>query len=303
MSQAFTESVKTSLGPNATPRAKKLIASLVQHVHDFARENHLTTEDWLWGVDFINRIGQMSDSRRNEGILVCDIIGLETLVDALTNESEQSNHTSSAILGPFYLPDSPVYPNGGSIVQKAIPTDVKCFVRGKVTDTEGKPLGGAQLEVWQCNSAGFYSQQADHDGPEFNLRGTFITDDEGNYSFECLRPTLYPIPYDGPAGDLLKIMDRHPNRPSHIHWRVSHPGYHTLITQIYDAECPYTNNDSVYAVKDDIVVHFEKVDNKDKDLVGKVEYKLDYDISLATESSIQEARAAAKARQDAEIKL
>ena len=88
------------------PRAKKLIASLVQHVHDFARENHLTTEDWLWGVDFINRIGQMSDSRRNEGILVCDIIGLETLVDALTNESEQSNHTSSAILGPFYLPDS-----------------------------------------------------------------------------------------------------------------------------------------------------------------------------------------------------
>ena len=107
---------------------------------------------------------------------------------------------------------------------KAIPTDVKCFVRGKVTDTEGKPLGGAQLEVWQCNSAGFYSQQADHDGPEFNLRGTFITDDEGNYSFECLRPTLYPIPYDGPAGDLLKIMDRHPNRPSHIHWRVSHQG-------------------------------------------------------------------------------
>lgn len=119
MSQEFTDAVKASMGPKATPKARRMISSLIQHIHDFARENQLTTEEWLWGVNFINRIGQMSDDKRNEGILVCDILGLESLVDALTNESENSTHTSSAILGPFYLPNSPVYPNGGSIVQKS----------------------------------------------------------------------------------------------------------------------------------------------------------------------------------------
>ncbi|KAL6451986.1 HQD2 Catechol 1 [Candida maltosa Xu316] len=287
MSQAFTESVKNSFGPNATPKAKRMVSSLIQHIHDFARENQLTTEEWLWGVNFINRIGQMSDERRNEG--------LESLVDALTNEMEHSNHTSSAILGPFYLPGSPVYANGESIVQKALPTDVKAFTRGRVTDTEGNPLAGAKIEVWQCNSAGFYSQQKEHDGPEFNLRGTFIADKDGYYSFECLRPTSYPIPYDGPAGDLLKIMDRHPDRPSHIHWRVSHPGFHTLVTQIYDSECPFTKNDSVHAVKDDIIVKFNKALPEEK--VGDAKFTLDYNISLATEESIQQARAAARKEQ------
>ncbi|EER35432.1 conserved hypothetical protein [Candida tropicalis MYA-3404] len=281
MSQEFTDAVKASMGPKATPKAKRMISSLIQHIHDFARENQLTTEEWLWGVNFINRIGQMSDDKRNEGILVCDILGLESLVDALTNESENSTHTSSAILGPFYLPNSPVYPNGGSIVQKALPTDVRCLTSGKVTSVDGKPLAGAKIEVWQCNSAGFYSQQKEHDGPDFNLRGTFYTDDDGNYSFECLKPTSYPIPYDGPAGDLLLLMDRHPHRPSHIHWRVSHPEYHTLVTQIYDSECPYTKNDSVHAVKDDIIVEFKERDGG---------WYLDYDISLATEESIKRAR-------------
>ncbi|EGW35392.1 hydroxyquinol 1,2 dioxygenase [Spathaspora passalidarum NRRL Y-27907] len=295
MSQEFTDYVKSSFGPKATPKARRILTSLIQHIHDFTRENHITVDEWMFGVDFINRIGQMSDARRNEGILVSDVVGLEALVDTLTHASDSVGHTSSAIIGPFYRDNSPEYPYGGSIIQKEVGGE-KTWVSGIVTDTNGKPLAGAKIEVWHCAPNGLYEQQ-DPDQPDYNLRGTFYADEQGKYAFIGLRPTAYPIPYDGPAGDLLQMMDRHPMRPGHIHWRVSHPEFHTLITQIYDRDCKYTKDDSVFAVKDDIIVDFKKVASDDKELGDKgVQNRLDYDIVLTLEEEIQKTRASVVAK-------
>lgn len=251
----------------------------------------------MFGVDFINRIGQMSDSKRNEGILVSDVLGLETLVDTQTHNLDHVKKTSSAILGPFYRPNGPEYKNGESIIQKEVGGH-KAYVFGKITDPEGNPLTNAQVEVWHCAPNGLYEQQ-DPDQPDFNLRGVFHTDSEGHYSYVCLRPTSYPIPYDGPAGDLLQYMDRHPNRPSHIHWRVTADKYHDLITQIYDSSCEYVKDDSVFAVKSDCVVDFFPIDDLELAKTNKhvasiadlkkrgVEYYLHYDISLPLETDME----------------
>lgn len=286
MTQQYTDFVKNSFGPKSTGRARTIIQSLVQHLHDFARENNITTDEYMWGMDFVNRIGQISDSKRNEAILVSDVLGLETLVDTLTHESDTKDHTSLAILGPFYRDNSPVYAKGQSIVQKDVGGH-PAYVHGKITTTSGKPLAGAKIEVWHCAPNGLYEQQ-DPDQPEYNLRGTFYAEEDGSYAFKCLRPTAYPIPYDGPAGDLLKFMDRHPMRPGHIHWRVTHPNYHSLITQTYDYDDPYTKDDSVFAVKDDIVIRFQPA--PEELVVEGVHYQLNYDISLALEEDIQTYR-------------
>ncbi|ODV60932.1 intradiol ring-cleavage dioxygenase [Ascoidea rubescens DSM 1968] len=307
MSQEFTDFVISSMGPKTTPRARCVIGSLIQHIHDFTRENYITVDEWLYGVDFINKIGHMSDERRNEGILVSDVLGLETLVDIQTHKLDHVKKTSSAIIGPFYRPNSPLYRNGESIIQKEV-GGVKAFVHGRITDPEGKPLPGAKVEVWHCAPNGLYEQQ-DDEQPDYNLRGTFIADEQGYYSYTCLRPTSYPIPYDGPAGDLLQFMDRHPNRPSHIHWRVSYPEYHDLITQIYDSECPYTKDDSVFAVKEDCIVNFTPIDNINLSTVNghvksldelkakDIEVELYYDISLPLESEMQKDRKKVEAKQ------
>lgn len=280
------------MGPKTTPKARRILSSLIQHIHDFARENQLTVDEWMYGVDFINRIGQMSDSKRNEGILVSDVFGLESLVDAITYHLEESDHTSSAIIGPFYRPNSPKYEYGQSIIQKDMGGHLT-WVHGRVTDTHGKPLAGAQLEVWHTAPNGLYEQQ-DDEQPDYNLRGTFTANENGEYAYIALRPTNYPIPYDGPAGDLLQMMDRHPYRPSHIHWRVTHPGHRPLITQIYDSECEYVKNDSVFAVKPELIVHFKEASDELKKERG-VEFDLEYNVSLPTE---EEAYAQIKKRQE-----
>lgn len=287
MSQEFTDTVIESFGPKSTPRSRKIMLSLIQHIHDFTRENNIMVDDWLYAVNFINRIGQMSDDKRNEAILVSDVLGLEALVDTLTHNSDKNDHTSSAILGPFYRENSPLYPKGHSIIIKDVGGE-KALIKGRILNTEGKPLAGAKIEVWHCAPNGLYEQQ-DPDQPDYNLRGAFIADENGAYEFIGLRPTAYPIPYDGPAGDLLKIMDRHPMRPGHIHWRVTHPSYHSLVTQTYDAECQYSLDDSVFAVKEDIIIKFTPASEALKKRGVLVE--LDYDITLTLESEIQKCRA------------
>lgn len=298
-SNEFTNMVKSAMGPKTTPKMRRILGSLIEHIHAFTIENQITVEEWMAGVDFINRIGQMSNERRDEGILVSDVFGLETLVDSITYALASSDHTSTAIIGPFYRPNSPKYQYGGSIIQKELGGD-KTWVHGIVTDTHGVPLPGAHLEVWHTAPNGLYEQQ-DPDQPDYNLRGTFTTNDKGEYAYVCLRPTNYPIPFDGPAGDLLQLMDRHPYRPSHIHWRVTHPGFRTLITQIYDRDCEYVSNDSVFAVKDELIVDFVKGGETAKE--RGCDYDLTYNISLPTEEEANKETArrvaAQKAAEDA----
>jgi catechol 1,2-dioxygenase len=164
-------------------------------------------------------------------------------------------------------------PNGASIVQGGPPGET-VFVQGRVFDANGQPLEGAIVNVWETAPNGLYEQQ-DPDQPDYNLRGQFRSDTDGRYAFRAYRPVAYPIPFDGPAGDLLQMMDRHPYRPSHFHFRVRAPGHQELVTQIFDREDKYVENDSVFAVKDSLIVDF-----KPAPAGADTKYVVDYDIHL-----------------------
>ncbi|KAM0262168.1 hypothetical protein ACHAQJ_001911 [Trichoderma viride] len=279
LGQDFTNHVIQAMGPNTTPRMRTVLTSLIQHVHDFSREINLTMEEWLAGVEMINWAGQMSNNKRNEGQLVCDVIGLESLVDDITyREASKADKppTSSAILGPFWRADAPTRENGTPITFNTPKDGLVSYLYGQVTCAEtGKPLANTSVDVWQASTNGLYEQQ-DDDQIDCNLRGKFITDAEGRYSFYCLRPTPYPIPFDGPAGKLLKLMDRHPFRPAHIHLLAQSEGYNSLTTQIFDKDSKYLEDDSVFAVKTGLTVEFTPRKGD-----PQAEWELEYNVKLA----------------------
>ncbi|KAL1633258.1 hypothetical protein SLS58_011168 [Diplodia intermedia] len=282
----FTQNVINATGPKATPRVRQVIGSAIQHLHDWARENELTVDEWMQGLELINEAGRMSNDRRNEGQLVCDILGLESLVDEITYKlaaEAKDAPTATAILGPFYRKDSPQYPMGGNIVQgKEGEHGDRTWMHGRVVDfTTGKPIANAQLEVWHTAPNGLYEQQ-DPEQPDFNLRGRFITGPNGEYDFYCLRPVPYPIPYDGPAGVLLTALDRHPMRPAHIHFLVSAPNYKPIVTQVFDRNDKHLEDDSVFAVKDSLIIDF-----KERKGDPKADFEVTYDFRLA---SFEEAK-------------
>jgi catechol 1,2-dioxygenase len=221
----------------------------------------------------------MSTNVRNEGQLLGDIIGLESLVDEITYKlvsEADSTPTATAVLGPFWRANAPRLEMGASIVHN-IPDGDHTFLHGTVNDyLTGEPIEGAELDVWHTAPNGLYEQQ-DENQKEYNLRGRFTTGKDGRYSFYCLRPTPYPIPDDGPAGKLLKLLDRHPIRPAHIHFIVSAPRYKPIVTQIFDRRDKYLEDDAVFAVKDSLVVDFlpRKGDSK-------AQFELAYNFRLAT---------------------
>jgi catechol 1,2-dioxygenase len=271
--QPITDAAIAAVAADAPPRVREVMTSLITHLHDFAREVNLTTEEWLAACHFLKRAGDMTDPRRNELILVSDVLGLESLVDALTNKAEGAQ-TESAVLGPFYRENAPVLPNGSSIVQGGVAGET-VRVEGRVTGPDGKPIAGAEVDVWETSPNGLYEQQ-DPEQPDMNLRGLFRTDAEGRYAFQCLKPVSYPIPFDGPAGDLLQLMGRHPYRPAHIHYIVRAPGCRTLVTQIFDRPDRYIADDAVFAVKDSLLVDF-----KPAPAGSNVDFLVTYDIQLA----------------------
>ncbi len=232
------------------PRLREILTSLISHLHAFATETKLTTQEWLAGLEFLTATGQKCDSERQEFILLSDVLGLSSLVD-LINAAQGA--TESTVLGPFYTPGAPQRAMGDPIGR---PEDGEpTLVRGHVTDPEGKPLAGATLDVWQCNASGLYDTQ-DPSQPPFNLRGVFSTGPDGSYEFRTARPVSYPVPTDGPVGDLLRGSGRHGWRAAHIHAIVSAPGRRTVTTHVFDAENPYLDSDTVFGVKDSLVKPF-----------------------------------------------
>ncbi|KAF2249539.1 aromatic compound dioxygenase [Trematosphaeria pertusa] len=276
----FTQAVINATGPKASPRVRQLTTSLIRHLHDFARENELTVDEWMAGVELMNEAGRMSDDRRNEGQLVCDIFGLESLVDEITYKlaSDAADEpTATAILGPFWRKEAPLKSMGDTIVSGFDDKGDRTWMHGTVTDfLTGKPIEGAVLDVWHTAPNGLYEQQ-DPDQPDMNLRGRFTTGKDGKYNFYCLRPVPYPIPYDGPAGKILQALDRHPYRPAHIHFILTAPGYKPIITQIFDRNSKYIEDDAVFAVKDSLIVDFKPFQGD-----PKADFELPYDFKLAT---------------------
>nr|AFP27259.1 catechol dioxygenase [Epichloe gansuensis] len=256
----FTSHVIKTMGPNMEPRTRQVLSSLITHIHDFAREVELTNDEWMAGVHFINSVGQASTMTQNEARRVSDIIGLESLVDEIANKimaEGDIDPTSSSIIGPFWSPDAPFRDNGSTIIQNPVPEGRVCKMHGTITDLTGKPIPGAVFDIWQASTNGKYDFQDPENQTPNNLRGKFRADENGKYWFYCYHPTVYSLPTNGPAHQLLTLMDRHPMRPAHIHIMVTHPEFKGCTTQLYPKDDPWLETDTVFAVKDDLVVDFK----------------------------------------------
>lgn len=248
----LTQHVLASMAHTPDPRLQRVMASLIAHLHAFVREVELTEQEWMQGLQFLTRTGQMCDEKRQEYILLSDITGISMLVDAI-NHRASGGATEHTVLGPFYREGAPELPAGASISQdgRGEPT----VVSGRVLSTAGTPIAGALLDVWETNEQGLYEQQ-DPEQPEMNLRGKFRTDHAGHYCFVGIKPVSYPIPTDGPAGQLLRALGRHPFRPAHIHVRVSAAGFAPITTHLFVQGDPYLDSDAVFGTKDALIVDF-----------------------------------------------
>jgi protocatechuate 3,4-dioxygenase beta subunit len=257
------------LGPD--DRLRFLINKLTEHLHDFARETALTTDEWMAALQFLTTTGQICTSTRQEFILLSDVLGLSVLVDAL-NHPKPPGATENTVLGPFFTEDANDLALGESIVHD-VGEEKYCLVKGKVTDENGVPLEGAVIEVWETDETGHYdTQYSDRSGPDY--RGRLKSDEEGNFWFKAIRPVPYPIPHDGmlplgvrlmlgPVGKLLKRLNRHPYRPSHMHFMIIAEGYDTLVTALYVKGDPFETSDAVFGVKSSLIIDVKTVDSEE----------------------------------------
>jgi catechol 1,2-dioxygenase len=227
--------------------------ALVGHLHAFATDVSLTPAEWEYAVAALKRTGEITDDHRHEFILWSDALGLSMLVDAIANPAA-GDATESTVLGPFYVPGSPLREYGAVIAEEG-DAGVPCLVHGRVLDTDGVPIAGAELDVWQNGDDRLYAVQRP-EAPEDHLRGRFLTRDDGSYAFVAVRPVPYPIPYDGPVGEMLANTGRHPWRPAHIHMIVRAAGHRPVTTHIFDAGSEYLGSDAVFAVKPSLLRTF-----------------------------------------------
>jgi catechol 1,2-dioxygenase len=276
---AITAEVLASLEQTPDPRLRAVMASLIRHLHAFVREVEPTEAEWLRAIEFLTRTGRMCDDRRQEFILLSDTLGVSMLVDAV-NHRAAGPVTASTVLGPFYRPGARELPYGGSISLdgRGEPT----VFAGRVLTPAGAPIAGATLDVWETDENGLYEQQ-DPDQPDMNLRGLFRTDAAGRYKIVGIRPVSYPIPDDGPVGELLRALGRHPYRPAHTHFIVVAEGYRPLTTHLFVEGDPYLGSDAVFATRDSLVVDFVRHDAPEEAAEHGVRapfYTVDYDFVL-----------------------
>jgi catechol 1,2-dioxygenase len=256
--QRSAEVVNARIGPNAEPRLAQVMAVLVKHLHAAVKEIEPTHEEWLAAIKFLTATGHMCTDWRQEFILLSDVLGVSMLVDAI-NHRRPGGETPNTILGPFYIENAPKYENGTNICLDG--KGEPLLVTGHVRDIDGNAIAGATLDVWQTNDDGFYDVQQKGIQPDSNLRGTFTSTETGSYWFRSVKPRHYPIPSDGPVGQLLGKLDRHPNRAAHLHFIVRAPGYDTVITHIFTPDCAYLGEDAVFGVKKDLIADFQKVND------------------------------------------
>ena len=255
----LTQDVVDSVANTPEPRLRELMTALVKHIHAYAREVDLTPEEWLAGLKFLNATGQISTEKRPEFILLSDTLGLSMMVVSLAQARASgtakgaTEATEATVEGPFYWPGAPDLPLGTDI-GAGVPGE-PTYYTGRVTDVDGRPLAGALLDVWSGDGNGKYDVQLSAE-PTMKARGRFRTDAEGGYRFWSIRPAYYPIPDDGPVGEMLRATDRSIYRPGHIHMQVSAPGHVMLTTHVFVAGSPYIDNDAVFGKRDSLVVDF-----------------------------------------------
>jgi len=257
----FTEStsaaVVTSRNDAARdPRLKQVMEVITRKLHEAVKEIEPTEAEWLRAILFLTDTGQMCTDWRQEFILLSDVLGVSMLVDAI-NHRKPSGASESTVLGPFHVADAPDLPMGANICLDAKGEPMR--VHGRILDTEGNPIAGARIDVWQANDEGFYDVQQKGIQPDFNLRGVFRTGPDGRYHFRGVKPKFYPIPDDGPVGKLLSALGRHPFRPAHLHYIIEADGFDRLVTHIFDPDDPYIRSDAVFGVKAGLMARFRSM--------------------------------------------
>jgi catechol 1,2-dioxygenase len=250
--------VEASFAGTPDARLKQVMGSLVHHLHAFVKDVELTEEEWGTAIEFLTRTGQTCSDVRQEFILLSDVLGVSMLVETI-NHRTGGTSTESTVLGPFHMVESPVRELGADIALDGKGTP--CLVSGQVTGPDGEPLAGATVDVWQTNEDGFYDVQQPGIQPPGNLRGLFTTDDDGRFWFRSVVPRYYPIPDDGPVGQLLAATGRHPNRPAHLHFIADAPGHRPVTTHVFVADSPYLDSDAVFGVKESLIREVGEVDD------------------------------------------
>ncbi|QND75500.1 dioxygenase [Tardiphaga robiniae] len=253
------EAVNGRMGARVHPRLAEIMESLVRHLHSFAKDVHLTTEEWEFAIDFLTKTGGICTEERQEFILLSDTLGLSMLVDALNNR-RPPGATENTVLGPFHVVGAPERKMGDKITLDG--KGEACLFEGRAITTGGDPISGARIDVWSDNADGFYDVQQPGIQPKWNNRGVFRTGIDGCYSFVGIKPVSYPIPNDGPVGQMLESLGRHPYRPAHMHYIVTAPGYQKIVTHTFVGDDPYITSDTVFGVKQTLVAPFERIDHE-----------------------------------------
>jgi hydroxyquinol 1,2-dioxygenase len=264
----LTQAVIARLADTPNARTREIMTSLVRHLHDFAREVRLTEADWKQGIDYLTATGQMCDDKRQEFILLSDVLGLSMLTVAMNHEKPEGC-TEATVFGPFHVEGAPHYEHGADLANGA--KGEPCTVYGRVTGVDGRPIADAVVETWQADADGHYDVQ--YEGLEVAQgRGVLQSGDDGRFHFRTIAAQAYPIPDDGPVGELLRATGRHPWRPAHLHFMIKASGYETLVTHVFRGGDKYLDSDAVFGVRKSLVGDWVRQPDGS--------YRLDFDFVL-----------------------
>jgi len=257
--QDVTEAVLGEMFRTPNPRTKEILSSLVRHLHGFVLETRMTEKEFQEAIGYLNAIGQRTTPSHNEAMLLSGALGVSNLVCLINNGAKGTRPTQANNLGPFYRDGAPKCADGASLLRSPTPGPALTF-KGWVKEMDGKPLAGAEVDVWHSSPVGLYENQ-DKTQAEMNLRGRFTTLADGSFSFKSVKPAGYPVPTDGPTGALLRAQKRHNMRPAHLHFLIHKPGFKTIASQVYDPDDPHLETDSQFGVTRALIGHFGKNDS------------------------------------------
>lgn len=272
----LTAAVLAAMEQTVDPRLRQILVALARHLHEFVREVKLSEDEFRVATALLVKIGQQTTDTHNEMVLMAGSLGVSQLVCLLNNTSPEKPETSQNLLGPFWRMHTPRMKNGDSIVRSPTVGDA-LFVRARVEDRQGKPIAGAEVDIWHSSPEGLYENE-DPQQVSMNLRGQFVTDDEGRFWLRSVKPAGYSVPTKGVVGDLLKAQGRHSFRPAHMHALIAKPGYKTLVTQVYDRDDPKIESDVQFGVTKAVIGHYVRHDERHptEPDVGTPWFSLDY---------------------------
>ena len=249
----ITEVFKSYIAEGTDPRFREIMECLVDHLHAFAKEVQLTHAEWQVGLEFLEKSGLMCTEDRHEFVLLSDVLGLSSLVDMINTKP---GGTSSSVLGPFHVMGAPDLPVGGDLRGDF---DAPVLIaEGRIKDTDGNPIEGAKLDIWQTAPNGLYASQDDNQDT-YSFHGIQTTGADGRYAFTSVKPVEYEVPTDGPIGKFFEASGRHAWRPSHLHFIVKADGYRPLVTEVFPEDDPYLDQDTVFGVREDLVMRYQNM--------------------------------------------